>query len=490
MADALVRAFEAAFGASPDGVWSAPGRVNLIGEHTDYNGGLALPFGIDRRTRVALRARDDDRIRLRSDLDVAYVESSLGSLDEATGWSRYVLGAVHVLTRETGHPGRGFDALVTSDVPIGVGVSSSAALESAVIVALDEVWGLGLDRAAMIRLGQLVENEVVGAPTGTLDKSAVLLARRDHAVLLDFAAGSAEQVPLGFETAGLEMLVVDSLVRHDHATGGYGERRRECEEAARIAGVATLREIAPADVEAWADRMPAHVHRRMRHVVTDTARAAAVAELVRAGRPRDIGPILTEGHVSQRDDFEDSVPAIDVAVEAALAAGALGARLTGGGFGGASIALVERDGSERIAAEVADRVEAAGHARPDVFAVRASDGARRDAQGVSDKPPRHRGLRGAASAGRCRRAGSHRRDGVGPLDDRSRGAWCAVTGMCSAERHRSAGPAAPLTPRAATAVLGRSRRRNARAPTGMPNRPRSVSARDRSARQSNCDPPP
>ncbi|MET4099265.1 galactokinase [Agrococcus sp. UYP10] len=378
-------AFAAAFGAEPDGIWSAPGRVNLIGEHTDYNGGLALPFGIDRRTRVAVRLRDDDVVRVATDSAQAQaddgggiVTATLATAGEATGWSRYLLGVVHVLRRERAVEGVGFDALVSSDVPVGVGVSSSAALESAALVALDELWGLGIPRGEMVRLGQLVENEVVGAPTGTLDQSAVLLAERDHAVLLDFRADTAEQVPLGFEAAGLEILVIDSLVRHDHATGGYGERRRECEEAARIAGVPTLREIAVDDVEAWADRMPAHVHRRMRHIVTDTDRAARVAALVRDGRPREIGPILTDGHVSQRDDFEDSVPAIDAAVEAALAAGSLGARLTGGGFGGAAIALVDAAESARIGAEVADAVEAAGHARPVAFTVRASQGARRD----------------------------------------------------------------------------------------------------------------
>lgn len=373
-------AFAALFGAEPAGVWSAPGRVNLIGEHTDYNGGLALPFGIDRRTRVAVRLRDDDAVRVASGFAEGdgVIATSLDRALDAQGWSRYVLGAAHVLRRELGAEGRGFDALVESDVPVGVGVSSSAALESAVLVALVELWGLDADAHALIRIGQLVENEVVRAPTGTLDQSAVLLARRDHAVLLDFAAGTAEQVPLGFEAAGLEILVIDSLVRHDHATGGYGDRRRECEEAARIAGVGTLREIAPEAVQGWAARMPAEVHRRMRHVVTDTARAAAVAALVRAGRPRDIGPILTEGHRSQRDDFEDSVPAIDAAVDAAVAAGALGARLTGGGFGGAAIALVDVAASPRIRAEVADAVEAAGHARPTVFAVHASEGARRD----------------------------------------------------------------------------------------------------------------
>lgn len=375
--------FEARFGLACDGIWSAPGRVNLIGEHTDYNGGLALPFGIDRRTHVAVRLRDDDRIRVATDfidpgIAAGVIESTLETAHEATGWSRYLLGAAPVLRRELGTAGRGFDAFVSSTVPVGVGVSSSAALESATIVALDELWGLGIERSEMVRLGQLVENEVVGAPTGTLDQSAVLLAERDHAVLLDFRASTAQQVPLGFEAADLEILVIDSLARHDHATGGYGERRRECEEAARIAGVSTLREIAVDEIEEWADRMPAHVHRRMRHVVTDTDRARRVAELVRAGRPREIGPILTEGHVSQRDDFENSVPAVDAAVEAAIAAGALGARLTGGGFGGAAIALVEVAETARIAAQVADAVEGAGHARPEVFTVRASAGARRE----------------------------------------------------------------------------------------------------------------
>ncbi|MGM1029764.1 MAG: galactokinase [Actinomycetota bacterium] len=377
-------AFATAFGAEPDGIWSAPGRVNLIGEHTDYNGGLALPFGIDRRTRVAVRLRDDDTVRVATDFVQAHAEddgvvtATLATAGEATGWSRYLLGVVHVLRRELGARGTGFDALVWSDVPVGVGVSSSAALESAALVALDELWCLGIPRSEMVRLGQLVENEVVGAPTGTLDQSAVLLAERDHAVLLDFRAGTAEQVPLGFEAAELEILVIDSLERHDHATGGYGERRRECEEAARIAGVPTLREIPVDAVESWADRMPPHVHRRLRHIVTDTDRAARVAALVREGRPREIGPILTDGHVSQRDDFEDSVPAIDAAVDAAVAAGALGARLTGGGFGGAAIALVDASESARIGASVADAVQAAGHARPVVFTVRASQGARRD----------------------------------------------------------------------------------------------------------------
>lgn len=374
--------FQAAFGRPADGTWSAPGRVNLIGEHTDYNGGASLPFAIDRRTTVSIALRDDRRIRLATDLAPGVIESSLDDVQHASGWSAYVLGVVWAIGEHRGLAGldglQGFDAWITSTVPIGVGLSSSAAVEAAVCLALDELWGLGLDRRTMVLLCQRAENDVVGAPTGTLDQSAVLLAARDSGVLLDFADGSAVQVPLGFEAAGLEVLVIDAQHRHDHATGGYGERRRECEEAARIAGVTTLREITPSDVDAWQHRMPPHIFRRMRHIVTDTARCFEVAALVRDGRAAEIGPILTAGHLSERDDFENSVPAIDAAVDAALAAGALGARLTGGGFGGASIALVPVAESERIAAEVADAVEAEGHPRPVIFAVRASEGARRD----------------------------------------------------------------------------------------------------------------
>ncbi|MGO1739992.1 MAG: galactokinase [Actinomycetaceae bacterium] len=375
--------FAAAFGRDPQGVWSAPGRVNLVGEHTDYNGGASLPFAIDRRARVAVALREDRVVRAGTSFSAGVVEHDLGALAEGrvrpTGWSAYALGIVWALGEVrplTDLPG--FDAWIDSDVPVGVGVSSSAAIEAAVCVALDELWGLGLDRPTMVRVCQRAENVVAGAPTGTLDQSAALLTRPGAGVLLDFGRSTVREVPLDLAAAGLAVLVVDSTVRHDHATGGYRERRAECERAAAIAGVGHLAQVDADAVPGWEGRMPDVELRRMRHVVTDTARCHEVARLLEAGSPRATGPLLTEAHASLRNDFEVSVPAIDTAVDAAVAAGAHGARLTGGGFGGASIALVDEVEADRIASEVVDSVVRAGFPRPDVFRVRPSGGARRD----------------------------------------------------------------------------------------------------------------
>lgn len=374
--------FRQLFDADLDGVWSAPGRVNLIGEHTDYNGGVALPFAIDRRTRIAVRLRDDRVVRVASAVDNRVFALSLDELDaDFPDWTPYLIGVAKILIEHsTADPQevRGFDAFVDSDIPIGVGVSSSHALECAAATALAELWRLPLSATDLIHVTHRVEHEVVGAPTGTLDQSAILLSEPDHAVLLDFGSDTNELIPLGFQEAGLEILLIDSTQRHSHASGGYGQRRRECETAARAAGVKALGEIAARDIESWKGRMPDTVFRRMRHIVTDSARARRVATLLRAGEPAAIGRLLTEGHHSERDDFEISTPAIDAAVDAALRTGALGARLTGGGFGGASIALVNANDSTRIAAAVRDSVEAAGHPSPEIYAVRPAAGARRD----------------------------------------------------------------------------------------------------------------
>ncbi|MGC5629787.1 galactokinase [Georgenia sp. Z1344] len=382
-ATGLRDAFAATFGHAPTGVWSAPGRVNLVGEHTDYNGGASLPFAIDRRARVAVALREDGVVRAGTSFSPDSVTFDLGGLasgsERPTGWGAYALGVVWALGEVRPLDGlSGFDAWIDSTVPVGVGVSSSAAVEAAMCVALDELWGLGLDRQTMVRVCQRAENVVAGAPTGTLDQSAALLTRPGAGILLDFGRGTVSQVPLDLDDAGLAILVVDSTVRHDHATSGYGTRRAECERAARIAGVEHLAEVAPGEVAGWSGRMPDVELRRMRHVVTDTARCHEVARLLAAGEPRAVGPVLTEAHASLRDDFEVSVPAIDAAVDAAVAAGAHGARLTGGGFGGASIALVDAADAERIAAEVTDAVEGAGFPRPDIFPVLPSGGARRD----------------------------------------------------------------------------------------------------------------
>ncbi|KAB1653863.1 galactokinase [Pseudoclavibacter chungangensis] len=376
--DDLLDRFAAHFGRPADGEWSAPGRVNLVGEHTDYNGGASLPFAIDRRARVAVALRGDRTVRVVSTIDERHHESSLDTLAEAAGWAAYVLGVAWAIGQEHALDDKpGFDLLLDSAVPVGVGVSSSAAIEAAVCVALDELWGLGLARDEMVRLCRRAENEVVGAPTGTLDQSAVLFAEPDAAVLLDFGTGASEIVPLGFEAAELDVLVVDSTIGHDHAVGEYGERRRECEAAAAALG-SPLGRLTPAELDRRIGELDPLLARRARHIVTDTARTFEVARMLRAGRADEIGPLLTASHVSQRDDFGTSVPAIDVAVEAAVEAGALGARLTGGGFGGASIALVRRADAERVRDAVTRAVTQAGHPRPEIFTARASGGARRE----------------------------------------------------------------------------------------------------------------
>lgn len=382
------------FDQAPTAVFSAPGRVNLLGEHTDYNGGASLPFAIQRRTTISLRPREDDRIRLSSTFDdlpdgsprTAPIETTIGRVidpagEDLGGWSAYPLGVLRVFgsIADLGSAS-GFDALVDSDIPVGVGVSSSHALECATAVALDDIYDLGLSAHDLIPLTQRVEHEVVGSPTGLLDQSAILLAQPDHAVHLEFGpqAPAPRPVPLGFDAAGLELLVIDSLQRHTHAAG-YAERRRECEEAARLLGVGFLGEVPMSGLERAKTLLPETLYRRARHIVSDTARVRLAVDLMASGDMAGLGELLTASHASQRDDFECSTPAIDTAVQAALGARALGARLTGGGFGGASIALVRRDQVDATSQAVADAVEQAGFPRPTIFSVRADGGAHRDA---------------------------------------------------------------------------------------------------------------
>jgi galactokinase len=369
------------------GTWSAPGRVNLIGEHTDYNEGFVLPFAIDRRTTVALTPRDDRLLRIRSTFDATAVEVVLDDLEDAVaagsvaGWSAYPLGVAWALGRHGADLARvaGADLVIDSDVPVGAGLSSSAAIESAVALALDEVWGLGLPRATLARVGQLAENAVVGAPTGIMDQSASLLGRADAAVFLDCRTFETETVPLGLAAAGLAVLVIDTKVHHSHATGGYRDRRASCEAGAAALGVSSLRDVSAADLARAAEVLDDVTFRRVRHVVTENARVLETVAVLRADGPRGIGPLLDASHVSMRDDFEISVPELDLAVETAQANGALGARMTGGGFGGAAIALVPVADVARLGAAVTAAFAARGFADPDLFTVTPAEGARRDA---------------------------------------------------------------------------------------------------------------
>lgn len=372
------------------GTWSAPGRVNLIGEHTDYNDGFVFPFAIEHRTHLALAPRDDRRIRVVSSFDPTPVEVELSALselfparrDEIIEWVRYPLGVAWALlesARETGTAVVGVDLAIASDVPVGAGLSSSAAIEGATAVALDEVWGLGLDRVALARVGRRAENDAVGAPTGIMDQMASMLGEPDAGIFLDCRSLDTEIVHLGFSDAGLDLLVMDTRVTHAHSTGGYGERRAACERGAEIMGVRALRDLAVTDLPRAKTLMDDVTFRRVRHVVTENQRVLDAVASLRAQGPRSIGGLLDASHVSMRDDFEISVPELDLAVDTARNAGAIGARMTGGGFGGAAIALVAHELVPHVTAVVERAFAEAGYAAPHVFTVRPSAGAARDA---------------------------------------------------------------------------------------------------------------
>jgi galactokinase len=263
-------------------------------------------------------------------------------------------------------------------VPVGAGLSSSAAIESAVAIALNDVWQLGLDRATLAKVGQLAENKAVGAPTGIMDQSASLLGRFDAAVFLDCRSLESELVTLGFREAGLELLIIDTGVSHSHATGGYAERRASCEEGARLMGVDSLRDLSVDDLGRAREIMGDETYRRVRHVVTENQRVLDTVRALRDEGPGAIGELLDASHVSMRDDFEISVPELDLAVETAQANGAIGARMTGGGFGGAAIALVPAEGVSRIQVAIDGAFAEHGFGQPVTFTVTADDGAKRE----------------------------------------------------------------------------------------------------------------
>ena len=374
--------FAEVFGREPDGVWSAPGRVNLIGEHTDYNLGFVLPFAINRRTVAAVGARDDRVIRVGSTFADEVVEIPLDELapEVLSGWSAYPLGVAWALGQFGADLAAvpGVDILLDSNVPVGAGLSSSAAIEGAVAVALNDLWRLGFDRRTLARVGQRAENVAVGAPTGIMDQSASLLGERDAAVFLDCRSLDSEVVPLGLEAAGLEILIIDTGVTHSHATGGYAERRASCEKGARILGVEALRDVSVGDLDRARELMDDVTFRRVRHVVTEDQRVLDTVRTLREQGPAAIGELLDASHVSMRDDFEISVPELDLAVETAQANGAIGARMTGGGFGGSAIALVPTDALSRVLVALDGAFAEHGFGQPDLFTVQASEGARRE----------------------------------------------------------------------------------------------------------------
>jgi galactokinase len=395
--------FRDCYGRDPAGVWHAPGRVNLIGEHTDYNDGYVLPFALAQGVRAAARRRDDDVLELCSrQAPGAAVRVEVGSLtpggvaedaaqadllpltpggvaedaaqadllpltpggvaeDAAqadllpltpggvAGWAGYAAGMAWAL-REAGHAIGGAQVAIDADLPQGAGLSSSAALECATAVALTGLYGVTIAPPELARLARRAENDFVGVPTGIMDQSASLECTRGHALLLDCRSLATAQIPLDLAAAGAELLVLDTRARHEHAGGAYTSRRRACEQAAALLGVPALRDVTDL---AELDRLPDPVlRRRARHVVTDNRRVLEVTRLLRSGDVARMGPLLTESHRSLRDDFEVSWLHADAAVDAANAAGALGARMMGGGFGGSVIVRVPTGQAARVVAAV------------------------------------------------------------------------------------------------------------------------------------------
>ncbi|MFE1937466.1 galactokinase [Streptomyces sp. NPDC059474] len=385
--------FHEVYGTEPGGVWAAPGRVNLIGEHTDYNDGFVMPLALPHTCLAAATPRTDGVLRLHSgnapggivELRVEELAPVAGGAGgDRGGWAAYPAGVVWALREEgllTGAAG-GADLHFESTVPTGAGLSSSAALEVVTATALSELYGLGITPRRIAQLCQRAENVFVGVPCGIMDQMASACCAEGHALFLDARDLTQRQVPFDLAAEGLRLLVVDTRVKHELGDGAYANRRAACEAAAEAIGVPALRDVPFDGLDATLAQLErlgcdATTRRRVRHVVTEDRRVEEVIELLDAGDTRSIGPVLTAGHASCRDDFEISCAELDLVVESANAAGALGARMTGGGFGGSAIVLVAEADAEAVGKAVTEAFGAAGYGAPRIFPAVPSAGARR-----------------------------------------------------------------------------------------------------------------
>ncbi|MGH3611138.1 MAG: galactokinase [Pseudonocardia sp.] len=368
-------------GYRPAGVWAAPGRANLIGEHTDYNDGFVLPMALERRVVVAAAPAVGGGSRVWSCQqgdDAVGFQAARVVPGDVPGWAGYAAGVFWAL-RAGGHPVRDLDVVLSADLPIGAGLASSAALGCAVALALTDLAGVRLTRSELASVLRRSENDFVGAPTGGMDQLAALHGRHGHLVHIDTRSLAVDHVPFDPAAHGLALLVVDTRAPHAHVDGQYGERRRVCADAARMLGVAALRDVDVPGLGAALARLPdGPLRSRTRHVVTENDRVREMVALLRSGADlRSAGALLTASHASLRDDFEVTVPHLDVAVVAALGAGAYGARMTGGGFGGCVIALVDA-GTVPVVVTAIERAFAdQGFGRPTAFTATPAGGARR-----------------------------------------------------------------------------------------------------------------
>jgi galactokinase len=361
--------FRQAFGYPPGAVAVAPGRINIIGEHTDYNQGFVLPAAIDRHMAVALRLRRDARVALRSDRYQAAIDLDTLPVRRQGNWTDYIVGVAREIDRLY-DPGPGFDAFVASDIPVGSGLSSSGALDVATAVAMMAARGIEMPALETAQLCQAAENGFVGARTGIMDPFTALRARGGNAILLDCRSMHDEQVPL--PDGRYAWLLADSRVRHELASSAYNERRRECEAAAAALGLSSLRDATDADLDRIANPVE---RRRAQHVVTENARVLKAADALRRRAPRGLGPLLYASHESLRLDFAVSCRELDCLVE--LAAGmpqVIGARMMGGGFGGCALVLLESAGIEDVEQHLAEGYADEFHKSPEFYRVRSVDG--------------------------------------------------------------------------------------------------------------------
>jgi galactokinase len=361
-------------------LFRAPGRVNLIGEHTDYNGGFVLPMAIDKAAAVAIRERDDRKIHVYTVNLEETAEFDLDAEKERKKgfWLNYIEGVARIL--ESKNVGlKGADLIIWSDVPTGAGLSSSAALETVTGLALSEISGHTIDRATLAKIGQQTEHDYVGAKVGIMDQFVSAHARAQHALLLDCRTLEFENVPL--DTREVAVVICDTNVKHDLATSGYNTRREECEQAVRLLqknlpDVRELRDVSREDFEKYSDKLPELIRRRARHVITENERTLQAANALERKDLDEFGRLMWRSHESLRDDYEVSCPELDILVEIAKAAnGVLGGRMTGGGFGGSTVNLVKRENLDGFKEKILAEYERLTQIKPTVLISDASEGA-------------------------------------------------------------------------------------------------------------------
>jgi len=356
-------------------LYRAPGRVNLIGEHTDYNLGFALPIALPQRTTVSFRPDDSGIVEAHSDREPGVVQFLTDTRPgDVTGWAAYIAGVVWSL-REDGHPVPGGQLTVSGGVETGCGLASSAALECAVLGALLSALGLSIDATQSARIAQRAENDYVGAPTGLLDQLAILNGRPRQAQLIDFRDLSTQSVPFDPEASGFALLLINSYAAHQHAGGEYAARRASCERVAAALGVGSLREVQDRGLSALSMITQPEDYRRARHILTENQRVLDMADALRDSNFTTAGHLLTASQQSMRDDFEITTSHIDLIADSAVQGGALGARMTGGGFGGCVIALVPADGVDAVTDAVLAATRQAGYREPGIAVTHAGAGA-------------------------------------------------------------------------------------------------------------------